>query len=312
MTPTLTFPTATRTEPVRFLDALSPQQRAMYWRIPAAVSYVYHPSFASPGTENALFGRDAEPIHVPAWIQFPELAEDIPAHPAARPILRPDQEVVLFLRYNYARYRLARLLVAQRRRQTAARAAQIVLWHTRAVGVHAAIVRANMALVLAMAKRTRMAHVEFADLVSEGNMALLRTVGKFDVSRGFKFSTYACRAILKSFGRLATKAGRYRKRFPTEFDPRLERSDYDAQRHDMQRDDSVEALRDILARNRAALSEVEQTVVVERFAIGTGGKGRTLSEVGKLVGLTNERVRQIQNTALAKIRAALDEGFLVA
>ena len=64
----------------------------------------------------------------------------------------------------------------------------------------------------------------------------------------------------------------------------------------MQRDDSVDALREILARNRAALSDVERTVVMERFAIGTGGKGRTLSEVGKLVGLTNERVRQIQNS----------------
>ena len=38
----------------------------------------------------------------------------------------------------------------------------------------------------------------------------------------------------------------------------------------------------------------------------------TLAEVGKLVGLTNERVRQIQNLALLKIRAALDEDYLAA
>jgi RNA polymerase sigma factor (sigma-70 family) len=140
-------------------------------------------------------------------------------------------------------------------------------------------------------------------------MALLRSVEKFDVARGFKFSTYACRAILKSFNRLATKTGRYRQHFPTEFDPELERSDYDVHKHEIQWDDSLEALREILVRNRARLSEVERTIVLERFAITTRGKGRTLAEVGKLVGLTNERVRQIQNLALDKIRLALDEEY---
>ncbi len=80
----------------------------------------------------------------------------------------------------------------------------------------------------------------------------------------------------------------------------------------MQRDDSVDALRDILVRNLAKLTEVERTVVMERFAIGSGGKGRTLAEVGLIVGLTNERVRQIQNLALEKIRTALEEDYLAA
>ena len=143
-------------------------------------------------------------------------------------------------------------------------------------------------------------------------MALLRSVEKFDVSRGFKFSTYACRAILKSFNRLATKTGTYRRRFPREYDPELERSDWDVRKHEIQRDDSIDAVREILARNQARLSDVERTVVMERFAIMTRGKGKTLAEVGEIVGLTNERVRQIQNIALAKIREALDEGYLVA
>jgi RNA polymerase sigma factor (sigma-70 family) len=188
----------------------------------------------------------------------------------------------------------------------------MVRWYIRAREAQGKLVRANMALVLAMARRTRIPNVEFSELVSEGNMALLRSVEKFDASRGFKFSTYACRSILKSFSRLATGTGRYRQHFPVEFDPDLERSDYDAQRHEMQRDDSIEALRDILIRNRAKLTDVERTIVMERFAIGSGGKGRTLAEVGKVVGLTNERVRQIQNLALEKIRAALEAGFMVA
>ena len=161
-----------------------------------------------------------------------------------------------------------------------------------------------------MAKRMRMPNVEFGELISEGNLALLRSVEKFDVSRGFKFSTYACRAILKSFNRLATKTGRYRSRFPTEYDPDLERSDYDDVKHDRQHEDAMDSLRDILFDNRAELSELEQTVVRERFALNPSGRKRTLAEVGQMVGLTNERVRQLQNSALSKLRAALDKEYL--
>jgi RNA polymerase sigma factor (sigma-70 family) len=293
------------------LANLTLQERVVYQQVPWDVDFVYHQSFQSPLAEERLFGELAESIEIPNWTHFPEVAEDIVPSRNRRTVLSAKDEVKLFLRYNYARYRLSKLVAAQAKRVSLARARQMILWYERVMDARASLVRANMALVLSMAKRTRIPNVEFSELVSEGNMALLRSVEKFDVARGFKFSTYACRAILKSFNRLATKTGRYRQHFPTEFDPDLERSDSDVRRHEVQWDDSVDALRDILVNNRARLTEVERTVVMERFAIATRGKGRTLAEVGKMVGLTNERVRQIQNTALDKIRASLDDEYLV-
>ena len=180
-----------------------------------------------------------------------------------------------------------------------------------------AIVRINMPLVLAMAKRTRLASVDFNEMISEGNMALLRSVEKFDCSRGFKFSTYSCRAILKSFSRFAMRASRYRGHFPTEFDPAMERSNYqETQRAGVERD-CVDELKGILVRNLASLSDVERTVIRERFAIGKlqieGVKlSKTLEQVGNIIGVTKERVRQIQNNALKKIREALEESYLAA
>ena len=294
------------------LAGLDQEEQNVYARIPGKVDYVANPAFSSTAAEERFYGQGAAVIEVSPWMHFPEVADEAIGGSHGRPRLAPDQETTLFLRYNYARYRLSRLLALQSRRRTLARARDMVRWYIRAREAQGKLVRANMALVLAMARRTRIPNVEFSELVSEGNMALLRSVEKFDASRGFKFSTYACRSILKSFSRLATGTGRYRQHFPVEFDPDLERSDYDAQRHEMQRDDSIEALRDILIRNRAKLTDVERTIVMERFAIGSGGKGRTLAEVGKVVGLTNERVRQIQNLALEKIRAALEAGFMVA
>lgn len=283
-----------------------------YGVIPGSVDFIDHPSFGRAETEGKLFGQDAERIDVPQWASFPEVPEDIELRRRGRTTLRPGEEAELFLRYNYSRYRLSRLAEAQHRRFSKARAKQMVMWYHRAQKCRADLVRANMALVLAMAKRTRIANVEFAELVSEGNMALLRSVEKFDVSRGFKFSTYACRSILKGFNRLATKTGRYRQHFPTEFDPDMEKSDYDVKKHEMERQDSIESLREVLAKNRANLTTVEKKIVTERFALASRGKKKTLAEVGKMVGLTNERVRQIQNLALKKIRGVLVDEFLAA
>lgn len=226
--------------------------------------------------------------------------------------LRDHQaEANLFLQYNYARLRVARLLRAHRGRRMSVKALRLLLtWSRQAIACRARIVESNLPLVLAMARRMRPACLDFSDLVSEGSFALLRSVDKFDCSRGFKFSTYACRAILKSFSRVAMRSGRYRSRFPVEFDPSLERSDYLDRQRDAKEDDCVEQISTILAENRAALNEMERQVISQRFSLAADGPGtpaKTLEQVGAMIGVTKERVRQIQNRALRKLRLALDD-----
>jgi len=291
---------------------LAPELQGIYERIPESISHVPHESFELPATEHELFGPESVEVDIPRWTHFPEVPEDTPPSRKARKALSKHDEARLFLRFNYARYRLGELTRKQIKRFSRRRSEEMVRWYQRARATQASIVDANMALVMTMARRTRIPHVEFPELVSEGNMALLRAIEKFDVSRGFKFSTYACRAILKGFNRMATKTGRYVQRFPTEFDPELERSDYDVLKHKIQQDNAVDDLREVLADNRAKLTDVERTVVIQRFALDSGGKKKTLSEVGLQVGLTTERVRQIQKKALSKLKATLNEEYLAA
>jgi RNA polymerase sigma factor (sigma-70 family) len=153
------------------------------------------------------------------------------------------------------------------------------------------------------------------DLISEGNLALLRAVNKFDCGRGYKFSTYACRAILKSFSRVATRTSRRRGLFPTEFDPALERSDFSERSRANREGECVHELKTLLLENEAQLSEVERQVILARFNIDSGeehaaAKAKTLEQVGEMIGVTKERVRQIQNKALGKLRAALEQTVL--
>ena len=297
--------------PLSIDEGLTENERRLYDEIPAELSHVPNPSFLSPGIEDELFGVGAADVSVPQWRAFPQEPDGPTSAPPKRTNLSAPDEARLFLRYNYARFRLGELIKAQAKRRTLPRAKDMVLWYQRMTRLRAGLVQANMPLVLSMAKQTTIGNVEFAELVGEGNMALLRSVEKFDVSRGFKFSTYACRAILKSFSRAARKTSRYRKLFPTEYDPELDRADYDVMKDELQRRDSVEALREVLTRNLARLNATERIVLVERFALESRGKGKTLTETGKVVGLTNERVRQIQGRALNKVRSALADHDMI-
>ena len=228
----------------------------------------------------------------------------------------PDREQRLFLRLNYARRRVAEILGRCSGRRLAGPVLEELLrWQREVQETRGQIVRENMPLVLAMAKRTRINNVDPSDMISEGNLALLRAANKFDCARGYRFSTYACRAILKSFSRVATRTARYRGHFPTEFDPTLEKSNYVERRRMSVEDDCVDELRSLLDDNIGQLSAVERQVIRARFALDEpqhngDGKGKTLEQVGELVGVTKERVRQIQNKALEKLRTLLDRAVL--
>jgi len=257
------------------LARLDPEDRSLLRRaLSEVVEFVDHPSFRRRTVEKKLFGEEAELIS-PAATQFapmPALASgadmEVIEQQATVTTLTAEQEQLLFQRFNYARYRVYKLVKAHKnKRLSLSQARELLAWFKRAEETRGWIVQANLPLVLAMAKRTRLTGIDFSELISEGNMALLRSVDKFDCSRGFKFSTYACRAILKSFSRVAIRTSRYRSRFPTEFDPALEKSDYLERRREEVEEFCVDELRAILSENLAELSEVEQQVIRARFAL---------------------------------------------
>ena len=318
--PRPTFSTAKPPAPALF-DSLAPEDQVLLTKLlTEPIDFVDHPGFGDRNVERRLYGGRAG-LDARGATRFREKPDEVTQAACSRnrlPALSYEQEEHLFMRYNYARREVAAVVADfAGKRLTADATRRLLAWGHRSLAARSVIVRLNLPLVLAMAKRTRLSNIDFNEMVSEGNMALLRSVEKFDCSRGFKFSTYSCRAILKSFSRVAMRASRYRGQFPTEFDPAMEKSDFlERQRVGVERD-CVDELKEILLQNLADLSDVERTVIRERFAIGKAALGeevgpKTLEQVGLIIGVTKERVRQIQNKALRKIRLTLEERFLAA
>jgi RNA polymerase primary sigma factor len=315
---------AVRVRPIALSAALDAATRERLERIfTEPTGYVDHPSFRNPRTGDELFGPTTRLLDAARPWCNAGVKLDVDERAGSSATLSAEQETRLFLRLNYARRQVALTLGAVGNRPTRRECTLLLFWSARVEETRSAIVQANMPLVLAMAKRARLGGVDFAELISEGNMALLRSVDKFDCSRGFKFSTYACRAIIKSFSRVTMRTSRYRGHFPTEFDPSLEKSDYADRCRTVEESNCVDDLRTIMSRNLAALNQIEQTVIRERFALDAAGREaaesetqpatpKTLEEVGRIIGVTKERVRQIQNRALAKLRSALEERILAA
>ncbi len=315
-----TAPAAAGKKPMR---ALSRQdERILKQVLEKPIDYIDNKLFYEADAEKRIY-EEVPDIRKPDASWYHPVMDDLGTprgripKPSDQVILTGAEERVLFLQFNYARHAIGviqkEIEASPSRQPTEEQAREILRWYYKADQLREQLAETNLALVLAMAKRTRMSEVDFADLVSEGNMALLRAIDKFDCERGFKFSTYACRAILKAFSRQGMKLSKYRQRFPTDFDPKLEKSDFlDTKRAEFVSDAASEVKR-IVTANMCELSDIERTVIEHRFRLESGQteeKPMTLEQVGQIIGVTKERVRQIQNKALEKIRFELENGFL--
>ena len=163
------------------------------------------------------------------------------------------------------------------------------------------LVDRNLGLAYSTLSRFRSDHRDWEDLRSEGLLALTRAVEGFNPWRGFRFSTYACHSIMRSFVHLTKKTIKHRVHFPLEMESYHE----EPERIDKDSGLLVDRLFRALDLNAGELTDRETSVIARRFALD-GGNGRTLKEIGDDFGLSKERVRQIQNSALDKLRAALD------
>jgi RNA polymerase primary sigma factor len=215
------------------------------------------------------------------------------------PLLSGSRERALFLEFNFHKFQFA----AARRRIDPPRArardlAELEQLLAAATESKNAIVRANLRLVVSVARQHLRPGISLMELISEGNLTLLRAVDSFDAHRGNRFSTYATFALMKGFARtvpqlLASRsAGEEIGALAAIPDPHFhvvgERL----------------ADREQVGHLLSCLSDRERRILLAHYGIGTARMPATYDEVGQSLGISRQRVRQIERAALAKLRLA--------
>lgn len=163
------------------------------------------------------------------------------------------------------------------------------------------LINRHLGLTVKMLASFQTTQVDRDDLRSEAYLALIRATAGFNPWRGFRFSTYACHSIVRSLIQAARKASRHRLQI-------IEDPEVGAESPRLRNDVSdlyVDRLRVAIHENRGELTERETTILASRFP-SDGGPGRTLAQIGDAIDLSKERVRQIQDVALSKLRRVLE------
>ncbi len=273
------------------------------------LDFIHNDDFAKKSMEKEILGAMPEvsngrKVRAPAGL---------PAYLASLydvPLLTREQEYHLFRKMNFLKY------TASKKRASLDPKAPLVSvmdevekLYDQSVEVKNRLVQSNLRLVVSIAKKHVGANEDFFSLISDGNISLIRAVEKFDYARGNKFSTYATWALMKNFARSIPDEFRHRERFRTSGEDAFE--SHEDKRADNYAMELAQQTRQVqINRILHKLDQREQEIIIRRFGLGETLEPSTLKEVGEVMGVTKERIRQIEARALEKLRVAAEEAHI--
>jgi RNA polymerase primary sigma factor len=268
----------------------------------ARIDFVPHPSFDDPATYSMILNpaSDVSRGWDVARVKPPQGTSPILAGIYGEPVLTREQEVHLFRKMNFLKHQASRFRGAINPAKVMAADLDLVeALQAEALEVRNQIIRANLRLVVSLVKKLCGYDHDLAELVSDGYVALMRAVEKFDFSRGYKFSTYASWVIINNTIRDSASDHR-RDRLLTGTEATLEAAP-DHRSDDCPCEIEQDTAREAIRRMLLGLNDRERKIIVSRFGL-EGTCPKSLNQLGKELGITKERVRQIENRARGKLR----------
>ena len=274
------------------------------------IEYMASPSFDEPNAAQTILVPTPTQDRKSAAIKAPPGLPPYLNSLYSVPLLTKEEEVYYFRKMNFLKHQAAGLQkqidVTQPKTKDMDQIERLV---EQSNEVKNFLIRSNLRLVVSIAKKHMKPNANFFEMVSDGNISLIRAIEKFDFMRGFKFSTYASWAIMKNYARSIpaeyTQLDRFRTGNEEVFflasDPRSERLN-----EEFVNKRQHEALMEILSQ----LDPRERDIIVSRYGLKDGSPPQTLEQVGQKLGVTKERIRQLESRALLKLRKIAEQEHL--
>lgn len=276
-----------------------------------SIDYISNETFVGRRATDERLSPFAERVETRAEAAEAPGSHGLPAHLArmcATPLLTPEQEQELFRRMNFCKHRAASIRARlSRTNPNLEKLAEAEDFLRRAERLRNYLIQANTRLVMSIARKFADGRNAFDDLLSQGLASLMHSVEKFDYARGYRFSTYATCAVRRDLYRMVMTRKRDSQRFSTGADEAL--SDTPDAAHDP--DEMTVAGWNHLSRSLQEmlqhLDERERFIVTHRFGLDESGTHTSYSRLGERLGISKERVRQLANRALEKLREVVPE-----
>ncbi|MCA9123803.1 MAG: sigma-70 family RNA polymerase sigma factor [Planctomycetaceae bacterium] len=235
---------------------------------------------------------------------------DLPAHlrrMCDSDLLTHEQETALFREMNYLKFRANSLrsrIDPDTVDDRAIKAIETLLQRAQTIRDH--IIQSNTRLVMSIVKKFVTPQQSFDEMLSDGIFTLMQAVEKFDYDRGFRFSTYAYRSIARNAYRTVTTARNEEARFTRDAEEWAFEQEDDQAASGMA-DQVWGNLRELTASMLEQLDRRERFIIRSRYALGAHRKVRTFQCLADKLGVSKERVRQLEQRAVAKLRTMAAE-----
>lgn len=167
-----------------------------------------------------------------------------------------------------------------------------------------AIVLGNRKLIYRAVRRRMSITHRADDMIGECQIVLIQAVAAYNPWLGIRFSTYAYTCLVRALSRLSQRLATdwLSRSLPIEM---LPDSELRGSHREEPSSNGSPRLEDYLREDHPLLSAREKTILLRRFCLSEQTGLQTLEQVGKELGLSKERVRQVQASALDKLRQAL-------
>jgi RNA polymerase sigma factor (sigma-70 family) len=244
---------------------------------------------------------------LPGYVRHPSFAAPDAArvYSAAAALDQATDHATRYMPDEVTRDHARRMHYAASRMHAARTAGERRRWYVVYVALRDRIVLGNRKLIYRAVRRRMAVSNRADDLIGDCHIVLIQAVAAFNPWHGVRFSTYAYTCLVRALARTSRRMSADWLTRAVSFDALPDGEPGRRPTGEQLASSASLRVEDYLRADHPLLTDREKRILAHRYGTADAAPTPTLEAVGRAVGLSKERVRQVQESALEKLRRAL-------